>query len=339
MTTAGFHPWCGSLEPCATAPPSRLLQSMTDITSRAFSAKAPGFDRPIQHPRDDEERRRWQAANRDWWEAAPMRYDWRDKLDAAPGSAAYFAEIDRRFLSSVRQFMPWCTLPFDAVIPFDRLAGKDVLEIGVGHGTHAQLLAPRARSFVGIDLTTTATAMTRKRFALSGVTGSIVQMDAERMAFRDGSFDYVWSWGVVHQSADTRRVLAEINRVLRPGGTCTVMIYYRSWWNYHVCGFLRWLFLGRGRIWRSVHHASQSGTDGAIARYYKPGEWRAETKDLLAVQSIRLYGMKSDLVPLPHGRLKQGIMRAIPDIVARLLTRHLRMGSFLVATMAKPAAR
>jgi SAM-dependent methyltransferase len=312
---------------------------MTDITSRAFSAKAPGFDRPIQHPRDDEERRRWQAANRDWWEAAPMRYDWRDKLDAAPGSAAYFAEIDRRFLSSVRQFMPWRALPFDAAIPFDQLAGKDVLEIGVGHGTHAQLLAPRARSFVGIDLTTTATTMTKKRFALSGLAGSIVQMDAERMAFHDGSFDYVWSWGVVHQSADTRRVLAEINRVLRPGGTCTVMIYYRSWWNYHVCGFLRWLFLGRGRIWRSVHHASQSGTDGAIARYYKPAEWRAEAKDFLAVRSIRLYGMKSDLVPLPHGRLKRGIMRAIPDVVARLLTRHLRMGSFLVATMAKPAAR
>ncbi len=312
---------------------------MTDVTSRGVPAKAPGFDRPIQHPRDDEERRRWQAANRDWWEAAPMRYDWRDKLDAAPGSAAYFAEIDRRSLSSVRQFMPWCTLPFDAVIPFDQLAGKDVLEIGVGHGTHAQLLAPRVRSFVGIDLTAAATTMTKKRFALSGLAGLIVQMDAERMAFRDGSFDYVWSWGVVHQSADTRRVLAEINRVLRPGGTCAVMIYYRSWWNYHVCGFLRWLFLGRGRIWRSVHHASQSGTDGAIARYYKPGEWRAETKDFLTVQSIRLYGMKSDLIPLPHGRLKQGIMRAIPDVVARLLTRRLRMGSFLVATMAKPAAR
>ncbi len=312
---------------------------MNDVTSRGFSAKAPGFDRPIQHPRDEAERQRWQVANRTWWEAAPMRYDWRAKLDAVPGSAAYFAEIDRRFLSSVRQFMPWRALPFDAVIPFAELAGKDVLEIGVGHGTHAQLLAPHCRSFVGIDLTTTATRMTKKRFALLELAGSIVQMDAERMAFRDGSFDYVWSWGVVHQSADTRRVLAEINRVLRPGGVCTVMIYYRSWWNYHVCGLLRWLFLGRGRRWRSVHHASQSGTDGAIARYYKPAEWRAETKDFLAVQSIRLYGMKSDLVPLPHGRLKQCVLRAIPDAAARLLTRHLRMGSFLVATMAKPAAR
>jgi hypothetical protein len=135
-------------------------------------------------------------------------------------------------------------------------------------------------------------------------------------------------------------VLAEIARVLRPGGTCTVMIYYRSWWNYHVGGFLRWLFLGRGgRIWRTLHQASQSGTDGAIARYYKPAEWRAEAADFLTVRSVELYGMKSDLVPLPHGRIKQAMMRVIPDTAARLLTRHLRMGSFLVATMTKPATK
>lgn len=89
---------------------------MNDPTSPAFSAKAPGVDRPIQHPGDDAERRSWQAVNRSWWEAAPMRYDWRDALDAAPVSAAYFAEIDRRFLSSVRQFMPWRTLPFDKAL-------------------------------------------------------------------------------------------------------------------------------------------------------------------------------------------------------------------------------
>ena len=312
---------------------------MSDPTPRAFSAKAAGFDQPIQSPHDDEERRRWQAANRTWWEVAPMRYDWRDKLDAPPGSAAYFAEIDRRFLSSVRQFMPWRTLPFDAVVPFAELGTKDVLEIGVGHGTHAQLLAPRCRSFVGIDLTTNATRLTKQRFALFGVDGAIAQMDAERMAFRDGSFDYVWSWGVVHHSADTRRVLAEISRVLRPGGVCTVMIYYRSWWNYHVGSFLRWLFLGGGRIWRSLHQAGQSGTDGAMARYYKPAEWRAEADDFLTVESIQLYGMKSDLVPLPHGRIKQAMMRAIPDAAVRLSTRHLRMGSFLVATMTKPVTR
>ena len=38
---------------------------MTDVTSRAFSAKAPGFDRPIQPPRDEEERKQLVAEGLD----------------------------------------------------------------------------------------------------------------------------------------------------------------------------------------------------------------------------------------------------------------------------------
>lgn len=265
-----------------------------------------------------------------------MRYDWRVALKESAGSEAYFKEIDRRFLELANGYMPCREIPFDPVIPFAQLRDKDVLEVGVGQGTHAQLLAPRCKSFTGIDLTTAATAMTAKRLAQFGLRGSVLQMDAERMAFKDNSFDYIWSWGVVHQSADTRRVLAEMHRVLRPGGRCAVMVYYRSWWNYYVSGALRWLLWGRGRAWRSVHQASQSGTDGAIARYYKAAEWRAATEDLFEVESIRIYGMKSDIVLLPYGRVKQFVMGLLPDACARFLTQRLRMGSFLVATMSKP---
>src|SRR5205085_539710 len=108
------------------------------------------------------------------------------------------------------------------------LYDKDVLEIGVGQGTHAQLLAPRCKSFTGIDLTTCAVEMTSERLKLFKIPGAVLEMDAEHMSFGDGSFDYIWSWGVIHHSADTNRVLKEMHRVLRPGGKCTVMIYYRS---------------------------------------------------------------------------------------------------------------
>jgi SAM-dependent methyltransferase len=309
---------------------------MTDRPVKAFAAKAAGFDRPIQRPRDDEERRRWQTANRTWWEAAPMRYDWRADLNENAGSEAYYKEIDRRFLESANEYLLYRKIPFDPLIPFDELREKDVLEIGVGQGTHAQLLAPRCKSFIGIDLTMAAVDMVSTRLKLFKLPGTILQMDAERMEFPDASFDYVWSWGVIHHSADTQRVLAEIHRVLRPGGRCTVMVYYRSWWNYYVSGFLRRLFLSGRRRGTSLHQASQSGTDGAIARYYKPAEWRAATKNLFEVDSIRIYGMKSDIVLLPYGKLKQSIIRMLPGSLARFLTQHLRMGSFLVAHVSKP---
>jgi SAM-dependent methyltransferase len=300
-----------------------------------FGNKAAGFDRPAQLPCDDDEHRRWQIANRDWWEAAPMRYDWRAELRQTPGTEAFFAEIDRRFLEAAKCFMPWRNLPFETVIPFDQLHDRDVLEIGVGHGTHAQLLARRCKSFTGIDLTTAAVRMTAQRLRLFGLPGRVLQMDAENLAFPDRSFDFVWSWGVVHHAADTRRVLKEAYRVLRPGGGCTAMVYYRSWWNYYVFWLLRGLLQGQ---WRSPHHVSQSGTDGALARYYKPGEWRAMAHGLFTVEAIEVYGLKSDIVPLPHSRLKDVLMCLIPDAVARFLARHLRMGSLLVVQMRKPVS-
>ena len=303
-----------------------------------MGGKAAGFDHPTRLPRDEVERRQWQAANKAWWESAPMRYDWREQIAQPPGSEGYFQEIDRRFFAAARAFLPWRALPFDAVIPFDELADKDVLEVGVGQGTHAQLFAARCRFFAGIDLTAAATTMTARRLRLAGAPAHVLQMDAERMAFADASFDFAWSWGVVHHSADVQRVLAEIARVLRPGGRCTVMVYYRSWWNYNVSGFLRGLFQGRWPWLGSLHHASQSGSDGAIARYYKPTEWRAATRSHFVIDAMRIYGLKSDVVPLPHGRLKQLVMDLVPDALARFMTRRLRMGSLLVAHMRKREA-
>jgi ubiquinone/menaquinone biosynthesis C-methylase UbiE len=169
------------------------------------------------------------------------RYDWREKLAEIPGSKEYFNEIDRRFLTSVRKYMPWRVVPFEELIPFDELRDKDVLEIGVGHGTHAQLISPRCRSFTGIDLTSRAAEMASKRLRLFNIPGKVLEMDAEQMSFPDGSFDFIWSWGVIHHSADTRRVLQEMNRVLRANAS-TVMVYHRS-----MLALLRYLWTFEGR--------------------------------------------------------------------------------------------
>ena len=107
-------------------------------------------------------------------------------------------------------------------------------------------------------------------------------MDAEHMAFNDNSYDYIWSWGVIHHSADTRRVLEEMHRVLRPGGKCTVMIYYRSWWHFYVCGFLRGVFQNQFKKQRDLHQVAQGATDGAIARHYTVSEWRSTAMRSLA---------------------------------------------------------
>lgn len=306
---------------------------MSNFSGDEFGNKVVDFDEPTQLPRDQEQSKVWQEANKRWWEATPMRYDWRERIAAPPDTREYFTEIDRRFLESARHYLSSRSIPFDDLIPFESLKDKDVLEIGVGQGTHAQLIAPFCKSFTGIDLTEHATEMTRRRFAIFQIPGEIRRMDAEEMSFPDASFDFIWSWGVIHHSANTRRVLQEMARILRPRGKAVVMIYHRSWWHFYVGGLLRGIFRNQFRTKKKFHHIAQAATDGAIARYYTQAEWRQTTSSLFDNIELRVYGLKAEILPIPPGKFKEFLERVVPDRFSRLIINRLRLGTFLVADM------
>lgn len=308
-----------------------------NFTGDDFRNKAEGFKSPTQRPSSEEVRRKWQEANCTWWSSSPMQYDWRREIPYPIHSREYFEEVDRRFFDSSRPYMPYRELPFEAEIPFEQLANLDVLEIGVGQGSHAGLIAPRAKSFTGIDLTEPAVESTRKRMELIRVkTARIMQMDAEEMTFPDASFDYIWTWGVVHHSADTRRILEQMHRVLRPGGRANVMVYHRSIWKYYVFdGFLKRVQQGRAFFSRTLHEVNQAATDGALARAYRPAEWQQLAGDLFTMDEFRFYGLKNDMIPLPAGRMKDRIEAVLPDALTRTFTNTLGWGAFLTVHMTR----
>ena len=109
-----------------------------------------------------------------------------------------------------------------------------MLEIGCGCGSEAELFARAGAHYTAIDLTNAAVSITRKRFQLLGLEGRFVQGDAENLPFPSGSFDLVYSHGVLHHTPDTARTIREIYRVLSPGGRAVIMLYYRNSFNYHV---------------------------------------------------------------------------------------------------------
>jgi len=303
--------------------------------NRWNEAKARGFVAPTTLP-DSAIAADWSRANRDWWESNPMRYDWRTPLGAEPLSRQWFAEIDRRFFESARVYMPWSVAPFDQLIPYHELESQRVLEIGVGIGSHAQLLARAAGSFVGIDLTEYAAQATSRRLELAGIKGQVCRMDAERLALADCSIDLAWSWGVIHHAPDTRQALSEIHRVLRPGGAAITMVYHRSVWLWWVIGFaLQGILRGRLAELGTIHRVVQEVTDGALARYYRPHEWRALCGEFFEIERLKVYGAKNELIPLPSGRLKNLLMNSLPDAMVRLVCNHLRFGSFLVTVLRK----
>jgi ubiquinone/menaquinone biosynthesis C-methylase UbiE len=298
-----------------------------------------GFSRPTALPANKDEERGWQVANRDWWESHPMRYDWRGCIPFEEFSKEFYEEIDRRFFGLVALYAPCKNIPFDWLLEFDSLRTKDVLEIGVGNGSHAQLLSEHAKSFTGIDLTEYAVRSTSERMKVFGLSGKVVQMDAERMQFPNDSCDFIWSWGVIHHSANTRKILEEMHRVLRPGGEAVVMVYHRTLWEYYVQGVLLAILSGQVFKPAALHATIQRRTDGAMARYYKCSEWRELVSDLFLVKEIRIYGKKSEIVPLPAGKLKDLILAAVPNSFSRFLTNKCRWGSFLVSRLIKDTAQ
>jgi SAM-dependent methyltransferase len=90
-----------------------------------------------------------------------------------------------------------------------------VLEIGVGTGRVALPLAEAGLQIVGIDL---SAAMLARLRAKGGASVPVARADATRLPFADGSVAAVLVAHVFHLVADWRAVLAEIERVVRPGG-------------------------------------------------------------------------------------------------------------------------
>ncbi|MCH2185781.1 class I SAM-dependent methyltransferase, partial [Myxococcota bacterium] len=128
---------------------------------------------------------------------------------------------------------------------FQRGAGKDVLEVGVGAGTdHVQWARAGAR-LTGIDLTQEGVDLASERLSMEGLQANLRAADAEALPFDDASFDIVYSYGVLHHSPNTVRCISELHRVLRPGGTALIMVYNLQSW----AAFNMWALYcaGRGR--------------------------------------------------------------------------------------------
>jgi len=276
-----------------------------------------------------------QKENKGWWESNPMGYDWHRTLQATEGTREFYEGIDRRFFTSSSFYRG--KRPFERWIPFDQLDGKRVLEIGCGLGSHAQLLSEAGCHLTCIDLTAKAVENTRRRLDLRGLPADVRQMDAEQISFPDCEFDFIWSWGVIHHSADTERVIRQAFRVLKPGGEFRLMVYHRRSLSGLYC-LGRGLLAGKFFKGMTAQEVLSYYTDGYLARFYT----RRELRELLvrcgfSRVDLAVLGQKAELLPLSgrraSGRLKQVLLRALPDGLAERMLSVA--GYFLFATAHK----
>jgi len=156
---------------------------------------------------------------RAFWEHNPVAAS---AVPFEPGTQEFFDYYDRlREQNESRDFSY-------RLHEYTRFVGKRVLDVGCGNGYVLSRFAREGAEVCGIDLTETAVGLSRQRFALGGLSGRFVVGSAEELPFGTASFDCVTSMGVLHHTPDTARAVAEVHRVLKPGGRLIVMFYHRD---------------------------------------------------------------------------------------------------------------
>ncbi|HEY8301046.1 MAG TPA: class I SAM-dependent methyltransferase [Jatrophihabitans sp.] len=156
-------------------------------------------------------------ANRGWWDAEADEYhrEHGEFLGVAdfvwcPES---LREQDARLLGDVRD--------------------RTVLEIGCGSAMCSRWLAGQGARTVATDLSAGMLRHAREGNGATGIDVPLVQADAQRLPFRDDSFDLAFTaFGAIAFVADSAAVMREVARVVRPGGR----------WVFATTHPLRWSF-------------------------------------------------------------------------------------------------
>ncbi len=129
-------------------------------------------------------------------------------------------------------------------VDFDRFpitAGEHVLDLGCGFGRHAFEAYRRGGHVVAVDRSTEEVAQVTRMFramaaageAPAGTVARAVRADLLALPFPDASFDVVMASEVLEHIPADERAIAEIARVVRPGGRVAVTV--PRYWPERVC--------------------------------------------------------------------------------------------------------
>jgi SAM-dependent methyltransferase len=235
-------------------------------------------------------------------------------------------------------------------VDFDRLGlrpGDRALDMGCGAGRHAFEMFRRGADVVALDrdgeelarVLETFGAMREAGEVPAGADAGTRQGDALALPFGDGEFDRVVAAEVLEHIPDDVTAVAELVRVLRPGGTMAVTV--PRWLPERVCWALSDAYHevegGHVRIYTAAVLTRRLEATGLVAEHrayahglHSPYWW---LKCAVGVENDR-----HPLVRAYHRLLVWDIVRR--PVVTRLLDRALDpvLGKSLVVYLRKPEA-
>ena len=150
-----------------------------------------------------------------WWNSSPCCSKATTKL---PETRQFYEEVDL-YKDTYEPFT-------DGIADYALWKGKRVLEIGCGLGKDFSRFAAAGAKAIAIDMSYRSLELTKKRLEIFGLKGDFFFADGEDLPFKDNSFELIFSWGVIHHTPDTQKVIDEIYRCTKSdGGKVIIMLY------------------------------------------------------------------------------------------------------------------
>jgi ubiquinone/menaquinone biosynthesis C-methylase UbiE len=192
------------------------------------------------------------------------------------------------------------------IVTEDLYKDKVCLDAGCGQGAISSIISEKAKKLYSVDIGTQALEETKKR--LNNKERVVLEKTSLlNLPFRDNSFDFIISNGVIHHTEDQRRALQELERVLKPGGEILLGLYGKK-------GLLKHFIEGGSKVLRNIPYKSlktffeKLGLNPLIRYYlldyiYVPVRKRYSTEDLRKM-SVNLRNFK-ELSDYPKGKINK----------------------------------
>lgn len=219
--------------------------------------------------------------NKKWWDDNTMSYvDWdKDEKIRSEDSPAKIKEVNKNYILN-NQFLAKFFTDFHKEKKINKLKFKKALDIGCGWGTSSILLSELFNDVDAIDISSTSISKAKLNINLNKKGNiKLYEFDAEKLDLKK-TYDFIYSWGVIHHSANPSKIYNNIFHALKEEGRFMIMVYNKNSLRYWFKGAYE-LFI-KLKIFKGYNFESVQKffTDGYYQKHYSPMELIKELKSI-----------------------------------------------------------
>lgn len=200
------------------------------------------------------------------------------EINLSPENPNYFIDFDRFYEQKYPYLLPFLNL--------EGMQDKKVLEIGPGLGFTLNRIANVAHNTFGLDISIETLRVNQQRAQKPAAALNLIQASATDIPLQDNSIDAVVSIGCLHHIPNIQAAIAEVHRILKPGGIFKGMVYNRKSFRFqmYIPIMRRFSSKWRGKSWQECVNEMYDGSGNPYGMVYSKAEVSALFKDFSEIE-------------------------------------------------------